>query len=57
MVWPEAIEMAVAAIQSADYLTPQQRRDIFYDNAARFLRLEPAPPVAPEGAMETLPRE
>ena len=57
MVWPEAIEMAVAAIQSADYLTPQQRRDIFHDNAARFLRLMPVTRVAPDGAMETLPRE
>lgn len=57
MVWPEAIGMAVAAIQSADYLTAQQRRDIFHDNAARFLRLMPVTRVAPEGAMETLPRE
>lgn len=57
MVWPEAIEMAVARIQSADYLTPQQKRDILYHNAARFLRLEPAERVAPEGAMETLPRD
>ena len=56
MVWPEAIEMAVAAIQSADYLTAKQRGDIFYHNAARFLRLEPDAPVAPTGAMETLPR-
>jgi hypothetical protein len=56
MVWPEAIEMAVAAIQSADYLTPEQRSDIFYHNAARFLRLEPVQRTAPEGAMETLPR-
>jgi predicted TIM-barrel fold metal-dependent hydrolase len=57
MVWPEAIAMAVATIQSADYLTPQQRRDIFHDNAARFLRLMPVTPTAPPGAMETLPRE
>jgi predicted TIM-barrel fold metal-dependent hydrolase len=56
MVWPEAIEMAVAAIQSAVYLSPQQKGDIFYHNAARFLRLEPDTPVAPKGAMETLPR-
>jgi uncharacterized protein len=56
MVWPEAIEMGVAAIQSADYLTPQQKSDIFYHNAARFLRLEPTTPIAPKGAMETLPR-
>lgn len=56
MVWPEAIEMGVAAIQSADYLTPDQKGDIFYHNAARFLRLEPTTPIAPKGAMETLPR-
>ena len=56
MVWPEAIEMAVAAVQSADYLTAEQKGDVFYHNAARFLRLEPVTPVAPKGAMETLPR-
>jgi predicted TIM-barrel fold metal-dependent hydrolase len=56
MVWPEAIEMAVAAIRSANYLTAEQKADILYHNAARFLRLEPATPVAPHGAMETLPR-
>jgi len=56
MVWPEAIDMAVAAIRSADYLTTEQKSDILYHNAARFLRLEPTVPVAPEGAMETLPR-
>jgi predicted TIM-barrel fold metal-dependent hydrolase len=56
MVWPEAIEMGVAAIQSAGYLTPEQKGDIFYHNATRFLRLEPTTPVAPKGAMETLPR-
>jgi predicted TIM-barrel fold metal-dependent hydrolase len=56
MVWPEAVDMAVAAIRSAAYLTPKQRDDILYHNAARFLRLEPDTPVAPPGAMETLPR-
>ena len=56
MVWPEAIDMSVAAIQSADYLTAEQKGDIFFHNAARFLRLEPVTPVAPKGAMETLPR-
>jgi len=57
MVWPETIAMAVARIREADYLTPRQRRDILHDNAARFLRLMPMTPVAPAGAMETLPRE
>ena len=40
MVWPEAIEMAIEGIESAAFLTQEQKRDIFYHNAARFLRLE-----------------
>ena len=39
MVWPETIDRAIDRIQAADYLTPQQKRDILYNNAARFLRL------------------
>mgnify|MGYP003536296971 CR=1 FL=1 len=31
--------MAVEGIESASFLTPEQKRDIFYNNAARFLRL------------------
>jgi uncharacterized protein len=38
MIWPEAIEAAIANIASAP-LTPEQKRDILYNNAARFLRL------------------
>jgi predicted TIM-barrel fold metal-dependent hydrolase len=41
MYWPEAIGMAVEAIDSARFLTPAGRRDIFYGNALRFLRREP----------------
>lgn len=39
MVWPEAIGLAIDAIESADFLTEEQKRDIFYNNAARFLRI------------------
>jgi len=39
MYWPEAIGMAVEGIDSATFLTPSEKRDIFHDNAARFLRL------------------
>lgn len=39
MMWPETIGLAVEAIESADFITEQQKRDIFYNNAARFLRL------------------
>jgi predicted TIM-barrel fold metal-dependent hydrolase len=40
MVWPEVIDLAVDAIQSAPFLSPEGKRDIFYNNAARFLRLD-----------------
>ena len=40
MVWPDAIGRAVEGIESAAFLSEQQKRDIFYNNAARFLRLE-----------------
>jgi predicted TIM-barrel fold metal-dependent hydrolase len=40
MIWPETIGMAVEAIESADFLTEEQKRDILYNNAVRFLRLE-----------------
>ena len=39
MVWPDAIGLAVDAIKSADFLTEEQKSDIFYNNAARFLRI------------------
>ena len=40
--YPEIAATAIAAIESASFLTPGQKRDIFYNNAARFLRLSPA---------------
>ena len=40
MIWPETIGMAVEAIESANFLTEEQKRDIFYNNAVRFLKLE-----------------
>lgn len=40
MVWPDAIEVAIANVEEAEFLTEEQKRDIFYNNAARFLRLE-----------------
>ena len=39
MVWPAMIEVAIESIQSADFLTPRQKRDILYNNAARFFRM------------------
>jgi predicted TIM-barrel fold metal-dependent hydrolase len=38
--WPKLMTYSISIIQNADYLTPKQKRDILYHNAARFLRLE-----------------
>ena len=40
MVWPDAVSAAIDTIQNAPFLTKQQKRDILYNNAARFLRLK-----------------
>lgn len=40
MVWPEAIAQSVEAYREADYLTHQNRRDIFFNNAVRFFGWE-----------------
>jgi predicted TIM-barrel fold metal-dependent hydrolase len=39
MIWPKLMATCIAFIEQADYVSPQQKRDIFYNNAARFLRL------------------
>ena len=39
MVWPETIERSIRVIEEAPFLSDQQKRDILYNNAARFLRL------------------
>ena len=41
MDWPGAIGIAIETIEKADFLTAGQKRDILYNNAARFLRLTP----------------
>ncbi len=40
IVWPDAFKVAIDNVNSADFLTPGEKSDIFYDNAARFLGLE-----------------
>lgn len=39
MLWPEAVGLAVETMENVPFLTAKQRRDIFYNNAARFLEL------------------
>lgn len=40
IAWPKMIEASISLIQNASYLTEEQKRDILYNNAARFLRLD-----------------
>ncbi|TVQ34815.1 MAG: amidohydrolase [Wenzhouxiangella sp.] len=42
MYWPGLIEIALRAIEDAPFLSEDQKRDILYHNAARFLRLDEA---------------
>ncbi len=41
MIWPDAIAAGIENIENAPFLTARQKRDIFYNNAVRFLRLKP----------------
>jgi predicted TIM-barrel fold metal-dependent hydrolase len=40
LLWPKLMAYSISIIQNADYLTTAQKRDILYNNAARFLRLD-----------------
>lgn len=42
MLWPGAIGLAVETIENAPFLSDMQKRDILYNNAARFLGLSEA---------------
>jgi predicted TIM-barrel fold metal-dependent hydrolase len=42
LVWPKLMETSIEVIDRANFLSPQQKRDILYNNAARFLRLNTA---------------
>lgn len=42
MYWPDAIGEAIKSIETAPFLSEGQKRDILYNNAARFLRLSEA---------------
>jgi predicted TIM-barrel fold metal-dependent hydrolase len=39
MRWPEMIGEGIEAIEKADFLTDEQKRDILYNNAVRFLKI------------------
>ena len=39
MIWPETVAMSIEAIESATFLTEEQKQDIYFNNAADFLKL------------------
>ncbi|MGH7664022.1 MAG: amidohydrolase family protein [Gemmatimonadaceae bacterium] len=38
MLWPEALPLALEAVRTAEFLSPEQKRDILFHNAVRFFR-------------------
>ncbi len=56
MVWPEMIERGICTIEEAPFLTAQQKRDILYYNAVRFLRLKEDKEDAKTSGSETVNR-
>ncbi|HMB62552.1 MAG TPA: amidohydrolase family protein [Eudoraea sp.] len=39
MVWPKLLETSIGVIENANYLSKDQKRDIFFNNAVRFFNL------------------
>ncbi len=40
MLWPQAIGESIRAIQNAPFLSEKQKRDILYNNAVRFFKMD-----------------
>jgi predicted TIM-barrel fold metal-dependent hydrolase len=40
MMWAHGIEMSIEYLNSLDFLTGKDKRDILYNNAAKFLKLD-----------------
>lgn len=40
MIWPRLVETSMGVIEHAQYLSKEQKRDILFNNAARFFRMD-----------------
>lgn len=40
LIWPELLETSIGVIENANYLSEEQKRDIFFNNAVRFFNLD-----------------
>jgi predicted TIM-barrel fold metal-dependent hydrolase len=43
MSWPHAVSLSIEYLNSLDFLTQDEKRDILYNNAAKFLKLNTHP--------------
>lgn len=41
MTWPDAVDRAIRRIEEAPFLSAEEKRDILFDNAVRFLGYDP----------------
>lgn len=41
LIWPDMLDRSIEIIEQADYLTEEQKRDILFNNAVRFLKIDP----------------
>lgn len=55
MEWPGLMAYSISIVQNADYLSPQEKRDILYNNAVRFYRLKPIPAIPSGGTFGAAP--
>lgn len=47
MVWPDAIGLSIETIRAAPFLSEAEKRDLFYNNARVFFRLDPGAKAVP----------
>jgi len=40
LIWPKLMEVSIGVIENANYLSFEQKRDILFNNAVRFFRLD-----------------
>ena len=40
MIWPETVGMSIDSIESATFLSEEQKQDIYFNNAVAFLKLD-----------------
>ncbi|SFO83078.1 amidohydrolase family protein [Qipengyuania nanhaisediminis] len=41
LIWPELLDRSIEIIEGAEYLSEEQKRKILFENAVRFLKLDP----------------